>query len=97
MQQQTGYLSAPSSDCDKQQGRGASVHCVGELDTNNRGVGASKVDAAAQDGVGSSTPGSTRASALNATIGVTASELNPGASELDATIGVTIQARSTRD
>ena len=77
------------------------MHCVGELDTNNRGVGASKVDAAAQDGVGSSTP-EFDDSGQNA-VGIStpgnpgAPELDPGAQELYATIGVTVQARSTRN
>ena len=66
------------------------MHCAGELDTNNQGVGASKIDAAAQDGFGSSTP------ELNAAQ-KTVDPGNPGAPELNATIGVTIQARSTRD
>ena len=44
------------------------MHCASKLDTNNRGVGASKVDAAAQDGVGSSTPGNPGASEVHATL-----------------------------
>jgi len=62
------------------------MHCASEFNTNNRGVGASKVDAAAEDGVAGSTPefdaaqntvdpGNRRVSELSATIGVTASEL----------------------
>ena len=74
------------------------MHCAGELDTNNRGDGASKVDAAAQDGVGSSTPDNAKApgstsefdDAPQNTVGVTTSELY-------AAIRVKIQARSTRD
>ena len=64
------------------------MHCAGELDTDNRGVGASKVDAGAQDGVGGSTP------ELD---DVAQNAVDPGASELNATTGVTIQARSTRE
>ena len=81
------------------------MHCAGELDTDNRGVGASKVDAATQDGVGSITPGNPGApdstpefddAAQNA-VDPGAPELDPGVPELNATAGVTIQARSTRD
>ena len=85
------------------------MHCASKLDTNNRGVGASKVDAAAQDGVGSSTPGNPRASGSTPKIDDAAQNgVDPGASELSAAIGVTaselcatvgdtVQARSTRE
>ena len=99
MQQQTGCLSAPSSNCDKQQDGGASMHCAGELDTDNRGVGASKVDAAAQDGVGGSTSGNPGAPELYSRAPDSTPEFDaaqnpvspgdPGAPGLNATVGVT--------
>ena len=71
------------------------MHCAGELDTDNRGDGVSKVYAAAQDGVGGSTP-EFDDSGKNS-VGIS-TPCSTRASELYATLaGGAIQARSTRD
>ena len=77
------------------------MHCAGELDTNNRGVGASKVDAAAQDGVGVSTPGNPRAPELYSRAPDSTPEFDAAAQNAvdpgDPGASVTIQARAARD
>ena len=88
------------------------MHCASEFNADNRGVGASKIDAAAEDGVAGSTPEFDAAQNTvdpgnrgvpDSTPEFAAATQNgvdagsPSASELSAEIGVTIQARSARD